>query len=114
MPGHMIGQRIEIRSTRDGEGGDGDACIQAPADHEAGDGGGYSRNVDTLSVRRGRTSRRKADVSQRSRPARDGGDRQRGIIRGMDRAMTAARARTGELLLGVCAAETLGVDGTYI
>src|SRR5450759_1578146 len=96
-----------MRSTREGEGGYGDAGIQAPADHEAGDGVGSSRNVDTLSVRRGRTSRRKADVSQRSRAARDGGDRQRGIVRGMDRAMIAARPVTGEVLLAGGPVESL-------
>src|SRR5947207_12405014 len=89
MPRHVMGQRMRISWTR--QGGDDDAFIQAPADHEARNGGGSSRNVDTLSVRRGRTGRRKADVSERSCPARDGGDRQPWIIRGMDRTMTAVR-----------------------
>src|SRR5215510_12847521 len=73
------------------EGSDGDAGIQAPADHEARNGGRDSRNVDTLSVNRGRTGWRKAAVSERSCSACDGGDRQRRIVCGMDRAMNAER-----------------------
>src|SRR5216683_45794 len=94
----QMGHRIED-SLHAPESRDGDASIQAPTDHEAGDGGWYSRNVDTLSVRRGRTGRRKADVSERSCPARDGRDRQPWIICGMDRTMTAARTHAGEVSL---------------
>ena len=49
-----MGHRIEDSLDAPGEGRDGDAFVQAPADHETRNGGGYSRNVDTLSVRRGR------------------------------------------------------------
>jgi len=82
----------EVEDGRDErrEGGVGHPGIQAPADHETGDRGEHSGDVDALSVRRRRTGRCEVDVPQRSRPASDDGDRQRGIIRGMDRAMTAA------------------------
>ena len=92
MPGDRMDVVSWIRSTRakGSEGQIGDAGIQAPADHEAGNGGGCSRGVDTLSVHRGRTTRRKVDVSERSCPPRDGGYRQHRIVCGMDRKMTAA------------------------
>lgn len=72
--------------------------IQAPADHETGDGREHSRDVDALSVRRRSTRRCEVDVPKRSRPARDDSDRQRGIVCRMDRPMTEARPVAGEVL----------------